>query len=109
MSNNKGTVIQVMGPVLDIRFADDQLPKLNSAIEVPNGSNTIVAEVYPDKDYIEKNGITDIHSHLQKYVNEYNLRAVPYKKIGVLKVRENEFPKNNLRKIQRFQLDTNIE
>ncbi|MBQ2854335.1 MAG: F0F1 ATP synthase subunit beta [Oscillospiraceae bacterium] len=45
MSNNKGTVIQVMGPVLDIRFADDQLPLLNSAIEVPNGDKTIVAEV----------------------------------------------------------------
>ena len=45
MSNNKGTVIQVMGPVLDIRFADDQLPQLLSAIEVPNGDNTIVAEV----------------------------------------------------------------
>ena len=45
MSKNKGTVIQVMGPVLDIRFADDQLPQLLSAIEVPNGNNTIVAEV----------------------------------------------------------------
>ena len=45
MSNNKGTVIQVMGPVLDIRFADDQLPLLNSAIEIPNGDKTIVAEV----------------------------------------------------------------
>ena len=45
MANNKGTVIQVMGPVLDIRFADDQLPLLNSAIEIPNGDKTIVAEV----------------------------------------------------------------
>jgi len=45
MANNKGTVIQVMGPVLDIRFADNQLPQLLSAIEVPNGDNTIVAEV----------------------------------------------------------------
>ena len=45
MSNNKGSVIQVMGPVLDIRFADGQLPDLLSAIEVPNGENTIVAEV----------------------------------------------------------------
>ena len=45
MANNKGTVIQVMGPVLDIRFADDQLPQLLSAIEVPNGENTIIAEV----------------------------------------------------------------
>ena len=45
MSKNTGTVIQVMGPVLDIRFADDQLPQLLSAIEIPNGDNTIVAEV----------------------------------------------------------------
>ena len=45
MSNHKGTVIQVMGPVLDIRFADNCLPQLLSAIEVPNGDNTIVAEV----------------------------------------------------------------
>ena len=45
MSNNKGTVIQIMGPVLDIRFADDHLPELLSAIEVPHGENTIVAEV----------------------------------------------------------------
>ena len=45
MAKNKGTVIQVMGPVLDIRFADDQLPQLLSAIEIPNGENTIVAEV----------------------------------------------------------------
>ena len=45
MANNKGTVIQVQGPVLDIRFADDQLPKLLSAIEIPLGDKTIVAEV----------------------------------------------------------------
>ena len=45
MSNNKGTVIQVMGPVLDIRFADGQLPELLSAIEIPHGETTIIAEV----------------------------------------------------------------
>ena len=49
--------------------------------------NAIVAEVYPDKDYIEKNGITDIKAHLQPYINEYNRNAVPYKKIKILKVR----------------------
>ncbi len=45
MAKSTGTVIQVMGPVLDIRFADDHLPELLSAIEVPNGDHTIVAEV----------------------------------------------------------------
>lgn len=71
--------------------------------------NAIVAEVYPDKDYIEKNGITDIKAHLQPYINEYNKNAVPYKKIKILKVRAKEFPKNTLRKIMRFQLDTTID
>jgi len=45
MSKNTGAVIQVMGPVLDIRFADGALPELLSAIQIPNGENTIVAEV----------------------------------------------------------------
>ena len=44
MAKNVGTVIQVMGPVLDIRFPDDCLPDLLSAIHVHNGDNTIVAE-----------------------------------------------------------------
>ena len=71
--------------------------------------NAIVAEVYPDKEYIEKNNVTDIHAHLQKYVDDYNRTAVPYKKIGVLKVRDTEFPKNTLRKIMRFKLDMSID
>ena len=45
MAKNIGTVIQVVGPVLDIRFAENQLPELLSAIEIANGEDTIVAEV----------------------------------------------------------------
>ncbi len=45
MSMHKGTVIQVVGPVLDIRFSEEHLPQLLNAIEVPNGDQTIVAEV----------------------------------------------------------------
>ena len=71
--------------------------------------NAIVAEVYPDMEYIQKNNITDIKAHLQKYVDDYNRNAVPYKKIGVLKVRDTEFPKNTLRKIMRFKLDMSID
>ena len=71
--------------------------------------NDIVAEVYPDKEYIDKNGITDVYSHLKHYVDEYNKTAVSYKKIGILKVREEDFPKNTLRKIMRFKLDMTID
>ena len=45
MAKSIGTVIQIVGPVLDIRFAEGQLPQLLSAIEIKNGDHTIVAEV----------------------------------------------------------------
>ena len=42
---NIGTVIQVTGPVLDIRFADGQLPDLLNAIEIDNQGKKLVVEV----------------------------------------------------------------
>ena len=71
--------------------------------------NAVVAEIYPDKEYFEKEGIDNLPCFFKPYIDNYNRRAVPYKKIGVLKVRDEEFPKNTLRKIQRFKLDTTID
>ncbi|MBR0367814.1 MAG: F0F1 ATP synthase subunit beta [Clostridia bacterium] len=45
MAKNIGTVVQVIGPVLDIRFGDGQLPNLLSAIEINNEGRRVVAEV----------------------------------------------------------------
>ncbi len=45
MANNRGTVVQIMGPVLDIRFEEGKLPQLLNAITIPNGEDTVVAEV----------------------------------------------------------------
>ena len=42
---NIGTVVQVIGPVLDIRFADGRLPALRNAIELDNGGKKLVVEV----------------------------------------------------------------
>ena len=71
--------------------------------------NTIVAEIYPDKTVLEEKGVTDAQAYFQKFVNEYNKTAVPYKKIGLLRVREEEFPKNTLRKILRRKIDMTID
>ena len=71
--------------------------------------NAIVAEIYPDYDFMKKNGVEDVQKYFQEYVDKYNKTAVPYKKIAVLKVREEEFPKNTLRKILRFKLDMSID
>ena len=42
---NTGTVVQVIGPVLDVRFADGHLPELNNALEIDNHGQRLVAEV----------------------------------------------------------------
>ena len=42
---NVGKVVQVVGPVLDIRFENGQLPALLNAIHVDNNGETVVCEV----------------------------------------------------------------
>ena len=40
-----GKVVQVMGPLLDIRFADGELPELLNAIELQNNGKPLIVEV----------------------------------------------------------------
>ena len=40
-----GHVVQVMGPVLDIRFPENRLPALNNAIRLDNRGEPLIAEV----------------------------------------------------------------
>lgn len=42
---NKGKIIQVMGPVVDVEFPDKELPKIKDALEVQNGNKKCVMEV----------------------------------------------------------------
>ena len=42
---NKGQVAQVMGPVVDVRFAEGCLPPINNALEVMIGERRLVVEV----------------------------------------------------------------
>ena len=71
--------------------------------------NAIVAEIYPDTDFLKKNNIENKQEYFRKFINDFNRTAVAYKKISVLKVRETEFPKNTLRKIMRFKIDKTID
>lgn len=43
--SNTGKIVQIIGPVLDVRFEDDKLPKLLNALEIDNGGKRLVAEV----------------------------------------------------------------
>ena len=42
---NVGTVVQAIGPVLDIRFPNDAMPQLLNAIEIEHDGKKLVAEV----------------------------------------------------------------
>ena len=41
---NKGTIHQIIGPVLDVKFSQGNMPELLSAINIPYGEREIVAE-----------------------------------------------------------------
>lgn len=46
MSNNKGKIVQVIGPVVDILFHEGYLPKLLNAVEIPlEDKDALVVEV----------------------------------------------------------------
>ena len=40
-----GQVLQVMGPVIDVRFEKDELPAINNALQIPIGDRVLTAEV----------------------------------------------------------------
>lgn len=43
---NIGKITQVIGPVVDVRFGEDELPKILNALEIKNGDKTVVVEVF---------------------------------------------------------------
>ncbi|NLC04069.1 MAG: F0F1 ATP synthase subunit beta [Tissierellia bacterium] len=45
MENNTGKIVQVIGPVVDIRFDQDSLPKLLNAIEIIKDGEKLIVEV----------------------------------------------------------------
>lgn len=45
MDRNIGKIVQVIGPVVDIRFSEENLPRLLNAIEIQNKGERLVVEV----------------------------------------------------------------
>ncbi len=45
MNKNVGKIVQVVGPVVDIRFEDNHLPELLTAIKIPLNNDFLVVEV----------------------------------------------------------------
>ncbi|UUM20046.1 MULTISPECIES: F0F1 ATP synthase subunit beta [unclassified Mycoplasma] len=45
MSKNKGVIVQILGPVVDVRFTNGELPKLLNALIVEKGNQLFTLEV----------------------------------------------------------------
>ncbi|MDY2595719.1 MAG: AMP-binding protein, partial [Oliverpabstia sp.] len=76
--------------------------RLVREILVRESEGVIEAEIFPDEEYVQKQGIEDIQAALQQVIDEYNKKAPAYKKVYRLKVRDTEFPKTPSKKIKRF-------
>ena len=71
-------------------------------ILVREKEGVIEAEIFPDMEYAEKTGISDIRATLQQIIDEYNKTAPSYKKVYSLVVRDTEFDKTPSKKIKRY-------
>ncbi len=73
------------------------------------GREVIVAEIYPDAEELEMNGITDPESYFKKKVAEVNKTTESFKAVGHIKLRNTPFEKNTTKKIKRFLIDKTID
>ncbi|MBO5968813.1 MAG: AMP-binding protein [Clostridia bacterium] len=69
----------------------------------------IVAEIFPDYEQLKNDGVTDIKEYFDEHVKIANTHMAPYKKVGLVKIRKEEFLKNTSRKITRFNIDKSID
>ena len=69
----------------------------------------IVAEIFPDYEQLKADGVTDVKEYFDEHVKVANTRMAPYKKVGMVKIRKEEFIKNTSRKITRYNIDKSID
>ena len=69
----------------------------------------IVAEICPNKEAIEKHGIADVQRYFEDQIKRINKENVSYKAVNMVRIREEEFPKNTSKKIVRFRIDKSID
>lgn len=98
----------------EIEFEIQGVPGVNEVIVYAGESRSekrevIVAEIYPDAEELEKRGITDAPTYFTEEIRKINARMAPYKAVGHIKLRSEEFVKNTSRKILRFSLDKSVD
>ncbi len=83
---------------LEKKFADEKTIK---EIVVSAENDRIVAEVYPDADYIGTLDIPDLQAYYDEKVREANKGEKPEREISRIRIRDIPFPKTTTGKIKR--------
>lgn len=100
----KNLIILANGENVSPEELENQLSRspLVKEILVREKGNVIEAEIFPDREYAEKAGISNVQEQLQALIDEFNQDMPTYKRIHHFIVREQEFEKTAARKIKRF-------
>jgi long-chain acyl-CoA synthetase len=64
-------------------------------------NNRIVSEIFPNRNYIEKNKIENVKQQMSDVINKVNRELPTYARVADIVVREEEFIKNSSKKIIR--------
>ncbi len=83
---------------IEKKFAGEKLVK---EIIVSADNDRIVAEIFPDKEYADVMGITNIEEVLKEMVKKANTGERTEREISALKIRETAFPKTTTGKLKR--------
>ncbi len=87
--------------LIENRFDSD--PLVGDIVAYGEGDR-IVAEIYPNFEYAQQNGITDIKEQLDRLIARRNEELPSYARISSCTLRELPFPKTSSRKIVRGKL-----
>jgi long-subunit acyl-CoA synthetase (AMP-forming) len=73
-------------------------------VVVREAGRRILAEIFPDAEYMEKEGITDAHAHFRRRIEDVNKMLADHKRIRDLVIRQSEFEKTTTKKIKRHAI-----
>lgn len=82
----------------------EQFPLVKEVV-VYGSRSIITAEIFPDFDYADSEGIEDAQSAIREKINELNKSLPRYKQIGAVSFRDSEFEKTTTKKIKRYMID----
>lgn len=73
-------------------------------VVVREAGRRIVAGIFPDSEYMEKEGISDAKAYFTQHIADVNKTLADHKRIGDLVIRQTEFEKTTTKKIRRHAI-----